>query len=86
MVPEKSEVVVSADLTDLLDYPVFKKSMAESRDIAVYTKNTGISPVDCGAFLFWAKGEKYALLFSFKKAFDPLKAFKAPLFLCRKVI
>ena len=85
MVPEKSEVVVSADLTDLLNYPAFKKSMAESRDIAVYTKNTGISPVDCGAFLFWAKGEKYALLFAFKKAFDPLKAFKAPLFLCRKV-
>ena len=55
MVPEKSEVVVSADLTDLLNYPAFKKSMAESRDIAVYTKNTGISPVDCGAFLFWAK-------------------------------
>ena len=85
MVPEKSEVVVSADLTDLLNYPAFKKSMAESRDIAVYTKNTGISPVDCGAFLFWAKGEKYALLLAFKRAFDPRKVFKAPLFQCRKV-
>ena len=85
MVPAKSEVVVSADLTELLNYPAFQKSMSESRDIAVYTRNTGISPADCGAFLFWAKGEKYALLFAFKKAFDPLKVFKAPLFHCRKV-
>ena len=55
MVPAKSEVVVSADLTELLNYPAFQKSMSESRDIAVYTRNTGISPADCGAFSFGQK-------------------------------
>ena len=85
LVPAGAEAIVSVDTTDWLTLPALKKGLAESPDVALFQKKTGLRPEDLGAALFWAKEETWALVTLWKKPFSPEKLFRAPDFLCSKV-
>ena len=85
LVPAGAEAIVSVDTTDWLTLPALKKGLAESPDVALFQKKTGLRPEDLGAALFWAKEETWAFVTLWKKPFSPEKLFRAPDFLCSKV-
>ena len=85
LVPAGAEAVLSVDITDWLNLPALKKGLAESPDMALIRKKTGLCPDDLSAALFWAKGDTWAFVISMKKPFDPEKLFRAPDFRCVKV-
>ena len=64
--------------------PALKKGLTESRDVAVFYRNSQLQPADISAITFWMKDENMALLVALKKKFYPEKVFSAPGFICRK--
>ena len=83
-VPHGAEVVLSVDMTQWLQLPALKKGLTESRDVAVFYRNSQLQPADISAITFWMKDETMALLVALKKKFYPEKVFSAPRFICRK--
>ena len=86
LVPAAADSVLSVDLSAWFAMPAVKRGMAESPEIALLKKKTGLTPENIKALVFWGREGAWTLLVSADKPFDPVKFFAAPEYVCRKSV
>lgn len=85
LVPAGAEGVLSLDTTEWFQLPALREGLLKSRELDAIPRGSGLQITDLGALVFWWKGDDWTLLSSWSKPFDPMRVFRAPLFVCGKV-